>query len=275
MVAGADGNLWVANLAGNSITRMSIGGTVLGTYRLTAHAAPGGTTAGPDGNIWFTEKTGDAIGRITSGAPLPRISAIQATSVRISGEIHPGGATATSSVECARRADFGGQVIRSARVAGSPATSVRPVTVSGMCSGLRPGTRYYARIRTLFSVRGFGQAYPTGRMYTSISTFMTSTKSQFPLTGCVLVPPVSGPDAIRPSSLTRLTKPGCQTNAGQPVQVRATSTLRGDLRLPRVFYRDGSWWLQTYAVPARTRISWFAPAIGAFSAYELSVVRDT
>ncbi len=275
VVAGADGNLWVANLAGNSISRLSIGGIVLGNYRLKAPAAPGGTTSGPDGNMWFTEKTGGAIGRVTSGAPPPRISAVHATSARIAGQIHPGGATATSSVECARRADFAGPVIRNDRVDGSPATSVRAVTVAGLCSGLRPGTRYYARIRTLLSVRAFPRAYPIGRMYTTISTFVTTRKSQVPRDDCVLVPPILGPDAIRPNSLTRLTKPGCTTNAGQQVRVRATSTLRGDLRLPRVFYRDGSWWLQTFATPARTRIWWFAPAFGGYSGYELSVVRDT
>ncbi len=275
VIAGADGNLWVANLAGNSIAHMSIHGIVLGSYRLRAPAAPGGTTAGPDGNVLFTEKAGGAIGRIASGAPPPRISAVHATSARISGQIHPGGATATSSVECARRADFTGPVIRSDRVAGSPATSANAVAISGVCSGLQPGARYYARVRTLLSVRGFARAYPIGRMYTTIATFVTTTRNQFPLNACVLVPPVSGPDAIRPNSLTRLTKPDCTTNAGQPVQVRATSTMRGDLRLPRVLYRDGSWWLQTFATPARTRIRWFAPAFGDFSGYEFSVVRNT
>jgi virginiamycin B lyase len=69
VVAGPDGNVWVAETNQNTIARVARDGTAVeftipGVSK--AHpATPTGIAAGPDGNIWFTENTAQAIGRAT------------------------------------------------------------------------------------------------------------------------------------------------------------------------------------------------------------------
>jgi streptogramin lyase len=73
---GPDGNLWFTEFKGNTIGRITPGGSVAEFPIPTPNSHSEWIAAGPDGNLWFTESRGDKIGRITpSGAitefPLP------------------------------------------------------------------------------------------------------------------------------------------------------------------------------------------------------------
>src|SRR5262249_5731396 len=62
ITAGADGNLWFTESAGNRIGRITPDGT-LTEFSLPNPGSPFGITAGPDGNLWFMEFS--RVGRIT------------------------------------------------------------------------------------------------------------------------------------------------------------------------------------------------------------------
>ena len=65
MVAGPDGNLWLAQVDAHTVTRITLAGAVT-TFALPGSSPdPGRITAGPDGNLWFTMQSARAIGRIT------------------------------------------------------------------------------------------------------------------------------------------------------------------------------------------------------------------
>jgi virginiamycin B lyase len=71
ITAGPDGNLWFTLSFGNSIGRITTGGsTTLFALPRTCQnrfgCQPEGITAGPVGNVWFAENRGDKIGRITT-----------------------------------------------------------------------------------------------------------------------------------------------------------------------------------------------------------------
>lgn len=68
VAAGPDGNMWVTGGAANTITKVTMAGTVGANYLLPLPANvsnPWGIAAGPDGNMWFTLRDGGKIGRIT------------------------------------------------------------------------------------------------------------------------------------------------------------------------------------------------------------------
>jgi streptogramin lyase len=84
-VAGPDGALWFTNSAGNSIGRITTGGTV-SNYTGTGISDPYYITTGPDGALWFTNFTNNSIGRITP------VGAI--TVIAVPGASSPGSITA-------------------------------------------------------------------------------------------------------------------------------------------------------------------------------------
>ncbi len=272
IVPGPDGNLWFTEVGGSKIAKMTTAGALIAEYSVTAGAKPGGTTAGPDGNIWFTEAAGNAIGRVTSGSPVPTVTSIRPSGATIGGTVYPGGATGTVTVECATNIGFTSGLVHDTAPSGSPSTSSGPVTVTGTCTGLPPGTNYFARIITVYSTTA---SFPTNTIYTTIASFTTPVIAQTPARNCVIVPPKYGKKALHRNSVTRLTKRGCVTNAGQRVNVRARNNFRGDVRFPRVFFRSGSWWIRTYETPTRTRIVWSAPATSTYGSYRRSVVRNS
>jgi virginiamycin B lyase len=66
MVAGPDGNLWFAELAGDAIGRFVPATREVTDFPTpTAGSSPAGITVGPDRNLWFTEPGVDKIGRST------------------------------------------------------------------------------------------------------------------------------------------------------------------------------------------------------------------
>ena len=64
ITAGPDGNMWFANISGNSIGRITATGAVT-AFTGTGINQPEDVTAGPDGNLWFTNYGNSSIGRIT------------------------------------------------------------------------------------------------------------------------------------------------------------------------------------------------------------------
>lgn len=67
VVVGPDGNFWVTNAGGNSVSKVGLNGAVLGTYPMTtANAGVRDIAVGPDGNLWVTMTTANKIGRITT-----------------------------------------------------------------------------------------------------------------------------------------------------------------------------------------------------------------
>jgi uncharacterized protein (TIGR03437 family) len=62
---GSDGNLWVTEMTGNKIARITSSGAVTEYTVPTNNSQPSGITGGPDGNLWFTELEGNKIGQIT------------------------------------------------------------------------------------------------------------------------------------------------------------------------------------------------------------------
>jgi virginiamycin B lyase len=62
-----DGNLWVTEVIGNKIGKITTAGVFTEFLVPTPNSQPSGITAGPDGNLWFAES--HKIGNITtSGA---------------------------------------------------------------------------------------------------------------------------------------------------------------------------------------------------------------
>lgn len=67
VVVGPDGNFWVTNSGGNSVSKVSLAGAVLGTYAMTsANAGVRDIAVGPDGNLWVTLTTANKIARVTT-----------------------------------------------------------------------------------------------------------------------------------------------------------------------------------------------------------------
>src|SRR4051794_37120879 len=63
ITTGPDGNLWVAEAAGNAIAKVTLAGTFTAFALPNGGSAPVSVAAGPDGNVWFTERLGDRIGK--------------------------------------------------------------------------------------------------------------------------------------------------------------------------------------------------------------------
>ncbi len=76
LVAGADGNLWVAEAASNSIARVTPSGASTEFSLPTANSAPLFLAAGPDGNVWFTEHDGSRIGKITPAGAISEFATL-------------------------------------------------------------------------------------------------------------------------------------------------------------------------------------------------------
>ena len=67
ITTGADGNLWMLDLAQNSIDKITTAGVVAGQFHFSGQGGVGDVTKGPDGNVWFTEINSGQIGRVTPG----------------------------------------------------------------------------------------------------------------------------------------------------------------------------------------------------------------
>jgi virginiamycin B lyase len=57
IAAGPDGNLWLGEMQGYNIAKMTPSGTLV-EYAVPSHSNPLYVTAGPDGNVWFTTRPG-------------------------------------------------------------------------------------------------------------------------------------------------------------------------------------------------------------------------
>jgi virginiamycin B lyase len=77
MAVGPDGNVWVTDPGGNTITRMSPNGAFRQFALSRLNAQPLGITSGRDGHLWFTE--GGAIASIGVRVPEAKLSARQFT----------------------------------------------------------------------------------------------------------------------------------------------------------------------------------------------------
>ena len=64
IVAGPDGNLWVAEEDSNRIARVSPSGSVLREIALSPGSGPLAIVVGPDGKLWFTEAGSSKIGKL-------------------------------------------------------------------------------------------------------------------------------------------------------------------------------------------------------------------
>ena len=76
IVAGPDGNLWVAASNSNKIDRITTAGVITEFPTLSAGSAPNQITVGPDGNLWFTIEVPNKIGRITTAGVVTEFSVI-------------------------------------------------------------------------------------------------------------------------------------------------------------------------------------------------------
>jgi streptogramin lyase len=98
IVAGPDGNMWIAHTGRNEIVRMNLAGQVTGQF-----TAPSGTpawiTAGPDGNLWFTEQLGDRIGRINTDQNPPAFRDTDPITVPTVGAGDPPASVAVSGLQ--------------------------------------------------------------------------------------------------------------------------------------------------------------------------------
>lgn len=70
IMAGPDGNLWIAEKGTGKIARMTTTGTVTEFPLPNVHAEPLSIIKGSDGALWFTEFAGNALGRITIGGSI-------------------------------------------------------------------------------------------------------------------------------------------------------------------------------------------------------------
>lgn len=115
-----------------------------------------------------------------------------------------------------------------------------------------------------FVFTGGGNVDPASPQDVALSGTGTSPAAQQPVNGCVTAPktlPVRG--------TSRLTKRGCVTNAGTVISVRATGSLRGDIRLYRIFKRaNGSTYIRTYGSRTKIRLTWSAQSVAGFASYE-------
>ncbi len=66
VAVGPDGNLWVANSAASSVSKVAATGAVLATYAMTsANSGPRALAAGADGSMWVALQTANKIARVT------------------------------------------------------------------------------------------------------------------------------------------------------------------------------------------------------------------
>jgi streptogramin lyase len=62
IIAGPDGNIWIADEGNNAIERVTTAGVVTKIIIPTSNASPTSLAVGPDGKIWFTEPSVNKIG---------------------------------------------------------------------------------------------------------------------------------------------------------------------------------------------------------------------
>ena len=102
----------------------------------------------------------------------------------------------------------------------------------------------------------------------AVSTFQrVYSSTQWP-GGCGAHPKT--PNGIARAGLTRLTKKGCHTNAGQSVKVtvKCQPLLRGDLRLCQLIEKaKGETWIRTYGYHLAITVTWSAPATWIYMPY--------
>ncbi|MDQ1306158.1 MAG: LysM peptidoglycan-binding protein [Actinomycetota bacterium] len=112
---------------------------------------------------------------------------------------------------------------------------------------------------------GNGSYNPAPQVRRSFRVTATPQLAQLPLAGCV-----TPPGAIPLAGLRQLMRPACVTNAGQPVRVQVSGFRRGEIRYWTVIRnRNGSVFLRTFGYPLQLWITWSAPAIGNYRAYQL------
>ena len=110
---------------------------------------------------------------------------------------------------------------------------------------------------------GNGSYNAAPQVQRSFRVTATPQLTQLPLNSCV-----TAPGSIPLVGIRQLMLPTCVTNAGQPVRVQVSGSLRGDLRYWRVTrLSNGSVFLSTYGYHVTLRITWSAPAVGNYRAY--------
>lgn len=143
IVAGADGHIYVTGKASANIMRVSPEGAF--AFYPLGNFEPWQIINGTDGDLWFTDQAATRIVRFVNSAPRAATGAAAATA--------PTTAAATATVnprgnETTVVFDYGPTTAYGAT--SQPVTvpnGASPVAVTGVLSGLRPGTTYHLRAR--------------------------------------------------------------------------------------------------------------------------------
>lgn len=272
-----------AGIAGNLVTSGGGGGSGY------AGGGGGGVGAGGGGGSSKIPTGGKAeistLSARVSVAPHPDVSATMIdshtfTTAHASATVDANGSNNTVTIECSTTADFTAGVVQGTMIDGATVSGTTPTPVSGKCEGLDSAKNYWIR---------FGSTNAVKTNYGTAATLPGSgAAAQRPATACVTPPP----SKTRAGRSRKLMKPACTTNAGKAVAVRVTSapTSRGDLNYFRLvcvngksatktrsagygtgfrYCSKGTMVMKTQVRRVRLKITWYAPAVSGYTAYQL------
>jgi virginiamycin B lyase len=145
IAAGADGAMWFTFTADpGAVGRIDMDGTITShTVGLTPGRGPQGITAGPDGAMWIAESVGTGYLARISVPPLAGATSATAgeSTATLTASVRPNGTTTTYHFEYGAAGE---------KAAGTPefgaGAGTGDVAVSVALSGLRPDTKYTARL---------------------------------------------------------------------------------------------------------------------------------
>ena len=164
IAATADGNIWFADAAYDSIGRVTPSGAVaLVIGGITPGSDPRDIAVGPDGNLWFTEPGLDQIGRVTPTidpalVAVTDATAITTTSATLNGTIDARSLDTEARFEWGTTTAYGNQTV----VQDVDSSSALPL--SAAVANLRPATTYHYR---LIATNGAGSVQSGDRTFTT------------------------------------------------------------------------------------------------------------
>jgi hypothetical protein len=143
IVAGTDGNIYVAGSASQNIVRVSPAGAF--AFFAVPNSQPGRIVNGPDGDLWFGDGVDTRVLRFINSAPrasLATAAGRSPTTAAALASVEPRGNDTQVVFDYGPTADYGSTTAPTALPGGGD-----PVPVLGDLSGLSPSMIYHVRVR--------------------------------------------------------------------------------------------------------------------------------
>lgn len=196
IAAAPDGRIYVLGADSRQVLRLNNDGTGAVAVGTPAGSQPWQIVNGPDGDLFFTDLMAARIFRYVNAAPRPvtgAASASSSVSAAVQGSVDPRGNDTQVVFDYGTTTAYG-------QTAGAPALpgTAAPIPVTGVLTGLTPGTTYHVRVR---ATNGEGTVAGADTTFTTAAGIVDADKDG-------VSPPVDCNDAnpaIKPGAVD---KPG-------------------------------------------------------------------